>query len=135
MRLRLLGSTSEAGACPTLYETDRGTIVVQGLQLTDPEALADLREVLDGESAVEVPRELLTDMPDECSDERIACPRGAGKRVPTGAAGSRPHSAPHSCHDCASGPGMIGECGSSLFPRDVLSAGAHRPRRPAPAVT
>lgn len=60
MRMRFLGSTSEAGACPTLYETDRGTIVVQGLRLTDPEALADLRDVLDGETAVEVPRELIT---------------------------------------------------------------------------
>ncbi|WP_308250876.1 hypothetical protein [Nonomuraea rhizosphaerae] len=62
MRMRLLGSTSEAGACPTLYETDRGTIVVQGLQLTDKEALADLRDVLDGETAVEVPRELITEI-------------------------------------------------------------------------
>ncbi|WP_188187669.1 hypothetical protein [Nonomuraea sp. SYSU D8015] len=62
MRMRFLGSTSEAGACPTLYETDRGTIVVQGLQVTDPEALADLRDVLDGETAVEVPRELLTEI-------------------------------------------------------------------------
>lgn len=62
MRMRFLGSTSEAGACPTLYETDRGTIVVQGLTVTDPEALADLRDVLDGESAVEVPRELLTEI-------------------------------------------------------------------------
>ncbi|MFI7420600.1 hypothetical protein [Nonomuraea sp. NPDC049684] len=62
MRMRFLGSTSEAGACPTLYETDRGTIVVQGLHVTDPEALADLRDVLDGEAAVEVPRELLTEI-------------------------------------------------------------------------
>ncbi|WP_214319854.1 hypothetical protein [Nonomuraea sediminis] len=62
MRMRFLGSTSEAGACPTLYETDRGTIVVQGLTVIDPEALADLRDVLDGESAVEVPRELLTEV-------------------------------------------------------------------------
>ncbi|MEV0201364.1 hypothetical protein [Nonomuraea sp. NPDC050691] len=62
MRMRFLGSTSEAGACPTLYETDRGTIVVQGLRLTDPEALADLRDVLDGEDAVEVPRELITEI-------------------------------------------------------------------------
>ncbi|MDP9866994.1 MULTISPECIES: hypothetical protein [Streptosporangium] len=62
MRLRFLGSTSEAGACPSLYETDRGTIVVQGLHLTDAEALSDLRHVLDGESAVEVPRELLVDI-------------------------------------------------------------------------
>jgi hypothetical protein len=62
MRMRFLGSTSEAGACPTLYETDRGTIVVQGLQLTDLEALADLRDILDGETAVEVPRELITEI-------------------------------------------------------------------------
>ncbi|WP_433430873.1 hypothetical protein [Nonomuraea sp. CA-141351] len=60
--MRFLGSTSEAGACPTLYETDRGTIVVQGLQVTDAEALADLRDVLDGEVAVEVPRELITEI-------------------------------------------------------------------------
>jgi hypothetical protein len=70
MRMRFLGSTSEAGACPTLYETDRGTIVVQGLRLTDAEALSDLRDILDGEVAVEVPRELLTEiarrvLPDE----------------------------------------------------------------------
>ncbi|MEV6980628.1 hypothetical protein AB0M95_05130 [Sphaerisporangium sp. NPDC051017] len=62
MRLRFLGSTSEAGACPSLYETDRGTIVVQGLTLTDPDARADLRDVLDGESAVEVPRALLMEV-------------------------------------------------------------------------
>ncbi|MFC6084485.1 hypothetical protein [Sphaerisporangium aureirubrum] len=62
MRLRFLGSTSEAGACPSLYETDRGTIVVQGLAVTDPEARADLLHVLDGEDAVEVPRELLTEI-------------------------------------------------------------------------
>jgi hypothetical protein len=60
--MRFLGSTSEAGACPTLYETDRGTIVVQGLEVTDPEALADLRDILDGETAVEVPRELITEI-------------------------------------------------------------------------
>jgi hypothetical protein len=62
MRLRFLGSTSEAGACPSLYETDRGTIVVQGLQVTDAEALADLPDVLDGETIIEVPRELLVDI-------------------------------------------------------------------------
>ncbi|GIH79484.1 hypothetical protein [Planobispora longispora] len=62
MRLRFLGSTSEAGACPSLYETDRGTIVVQGLHVTDTEALSDLLHVLDGEIAVEVPRELLVDI-------------------------------------------------------------------------
>ncbi|MCT9929333.1 hypothetical protein N5079_03770 [Planotetraspora sp. A-T 1434] len=62
MRLRFLGSTSEAGACPSLYETDRGTIVVQGLELADVQARADLLHVLDGETAVEVPRELLVEI-------------------------------------------------------------------------
>jgi hypothetical protein len=62
MRLRFLGSTSEAGACPSLYESDRGTIVVQGLELVDFEARADLLHVLDGETAVEVPKELLIDI-------------------------------------------------------------------------
>jgi hypothetical protein len=59
MKLRFLGSTSDDGQCPTLYETDRGTIVVQGDQVTDPEALAQLRDVLPGETFVEIPKELL----------------------------------------------------------------------------
>jgi hypothetical protein len=62
MRLRFLGSTSEAGACPSLYETDHGTVVVQGLELVDPDARADLLHVLPGETAVEVPKELLVDI-------------------------------------------------------------------------
>jgi hypothetical protein len=59
MRLRFLGSDSQDGECPTLYATDRGTYVVQGWTVTDPEALRDLRDVLEGESFVEIPRELL----------------------------------------------------------------------------
>ena len=59
MRLRFLGSTSDVKRCPTLYATDRGTYVVQGRTVTDPEALGDLRNVLEGESFVEIPRELL----------------------------------------------------------------------------
>ncbi|SOB84229.1 hypothetical protein [Streptomyces sp. 1331.2] len=60
MKLTFLGSTSEDGKCPTLYETETGDIVVQGYQLTDPEALAQLRNVLPGETFVVVPRDLLT---------------------------------------------------------------------------
>lgn len=60
MKLRILGTNSNAGNCPTLYETDTGDIVVQGPRLTDPEALDQLRDVLDGEAFVVVPRELLT---------------------------------------------------------------------------
>jgi hypothetical protein len=59
MRLQFLGSDSAEGECPTLYATDRGTYVVQGWTVTDPEALGDLRDVLEGESFVEIPKELL----------------------------------------------------------------------------
>jgi hypothetical protein len=59
MKLTFIGTTSDNGGCPTLYATDRGTFVVQGLRVTDPEALTGLRDVLDGETFVEVPRELL----------------------------------------------------------------------------
>ena len=50
MKLSFLGSTSQEGQCPTLYATDRET---------DPEALGDLRDVLPGETFVEVPKALL----------------------------------------------------------------------------
>lgn len=61
MTLRFLGTTSENGNCPTLYEdTDTGDIVVQGYTVTDPEDIAQLRDVLDSESFVRIPRELLT---------------------------------------------------------------------------
>ncbi|MEU3567206.1 hypothetical protein AB0E96_02065 [Kitasatospora sp. NPDC036755] len=59
MKLTFLGSSSEDGKCPTLYETETGDIVVQGHRLTDPEALAQLRDVLPGETFVVVPRDLL----------------------------------------------------------------------------
>ncbi|HWD47150.1 MAG TPA: hypothetical protein VHM23_26130 [Actinomycetota bacterium] len=59
MKLTFLGSTSQEGQCPTLYATDRDTFVVQGWAVTDPEALAGLRDVLPGETFVEVPKGLL----------------------------------------------------------------------------
>jgi hypothetical protein len=59
MKLTLIGSTSDDGNCPTLYETDDGRIVVQGDALTDAEALGQLRDVLPGETFVVVPRDLL----------------------------------------------------------------------------
>lgn len=61
LQLRMLGTTSEDGKCPTLYEdTATGDIVVQGYTVTDPEDIAQLQHVLDGESFVRVPRALLT---------------------------------------------------------------------------
>ena len=44
------------GTCPTVFETDRGTVVVQGYQLNR----ADLAvEIPGGEDVVEIPVELL----------------------------------------------------------------------------
>ncbi|OLT27889.1 hypothetical protein BJF83_17015 [Nocardiopsis sp. CNR-923] len=57
MRLTFLGTDSEGGMCPTLYETDRGTIVVQGYKVTDPEAMGDVRDLADNETLVEIPRQ------------------------------------------------------------------------------
>jgi hypothetical protein len=61
MTLRFLGTTSENGNCPTLYEViETGDLVVQGDRLTDPEHLSQLRDVNESETFVVVPRELLT---------------------------------------------------------------------------
>lgn len=59
MRLKFLGTDSEGGKCPTLYRTDRGTIVVQGYKVTDSEALGDIRDLAENETLVEIPHELL----------------------------------------------------------------------------
>lgn len=61
MRLEFLGTTSGGGNCPNLYRTDHGTYVVQGEKVTDPEALATLRErgLPDHETVVEIPAALL----------------------------------------------------------------------------
>ncbi|MFC8505651.1 DUF6879 family protein [Streptomyces sp. NPDC057411] len=61
MPLRFLGTTSEDGDCPTLYEIDStGEILVQGERVTDPTLLAQLRDVKKSETFVTVPRGLLT---------------------------------------------------------------------------
>ncbi|MFF5127584.1 hypothetical protein ACFY41_11755 [Streptomyces syringium] len=61
MTLRLLGTTSENGNCPTLYEVvETGDIVVQGDLLTDTRHLEQLRDVKVSEGCVVIPRELLT---------------------------------------------------------------------------
>lgn len=61
MRLRYLGKTASSaiGDCPALYATDRGTFVVQGKIVTDPQAIADLRDLGTDESYVEVPADVL----------------------------------------------------------------------------
>jgi len=61
MKLKFLGTTSEDGKCPTLYdiEDDAERMVVQGYQLTDEEALNQLRDVNPGETFVVIPKSLL----------------------------------------------------------------------------
>jgi hypothetical protein len=61
MELTFLGSTSDKVSCPNLYKTDHGTYVVQGERITDPAALATLRErgLPAHETAVEIPAALL----------------------------------------------------------------------------
>jgi hypothetical protein len=59
--LRFLGTTSDIGDCPTLYEIEEtGEIVAQGERLTNPEHLAQLRDVKESETFVVLPRDLLT---------------------------------------------------------------------------
>jgi hypothetical protein len=60
MRLVKLAGCS-GGTCPAVFETDRGTYVVQGAIVTDPEALAAL-ELPAHETAVEVPASLLSSL-------------------------------------------------------------------------
>ena len=57
MHLTKLAGCS-GGTCPAVYATDRGTFVVQGSVVTDPETLAAMK-LPAHETAVEVPAELL----------------------------------------------------------------------------
>jgi hypothetical protein len=58
MRLRFLGTNSEQGTCPAVYETDRGTFAVQGALVLDPDALRDGVNLGPGEVIVEIPKSL-----------------------------------------------------------------------------
>ncbi|MFB7934811.1 MULTISPECIES: DUF6879 family protein [Streptomyces] len=61
MTLRFLGTTSDDGDCPTLYEIpETDEILVQGDRETDPQHLVRLRDVKPSETFVRVPRSLLT---------------------------------------------------------------------------
>lgn len=61
--LAFAGTSSATGGCPTLFVTDRGTLVVQGTTVADPVALETMRSrgngIPDYESAVEIPAALL----------------------------------------------------------------------------
>ncbi|MEW2631649.1 DUF6879 family protein [Streptomyces sp. NPDC048389] len=60
MTLRFIGTTSDSGDCPTLYEVEGSrNVLVQGDRVSDPEHLAKLRDVKESETFVIVPRDLL----------------------------------------------------------------------------
>jgi len=55
--LKHLATFCGAGTCPTLYETDRGTYVVQGYVVGSDVGI----DVPEGESLVEIPAELIAE--------------------------------------------------------------------------
>jgi len=64
MRLTFLGQESGKSGCPTLYATNRGTVVVQGWKITDPETLSQM-DIPDHETALEVPTALFRHLPSQ----------------------------------------------------------------------
>lgn len=63
MKVEFIRKTADSngGNCPSLYKTDRGTFIVQGWKVTDPEALAGL-DIPGHETAVEVPLDVLAEI-------------------------------------------------------------------------
>jgi hypothetical protein len=64
MRARFLGKDpkSQEGQSPTLFATDRGdrvTYIAQGWKVTDRQALADVGDVPDHETLIEIPEDVL----------------------------------------------------------------------------
>jgi len=64
MRAQFLGvdPDSQVGNSPTLFATnrsDRRTYIAQGWVVTDPQALADIGPVPEGEALVEIPEDVL----------------------------------------------------------------------------
>ncbi|WP_205650413.1 hypothetical protein [Actinoplanes solisilvae] len=55
-RLELLAASCVIGSCPTVYVTDRGTVVVQGYAISETDAGLTLAP---GEGLVEIPCDLL----------------------------------------------------------------------------
>lgn len=61
-RLRFNGTGSGNDGCPAVHEDlDTGEVILHGPPLTDPEDVAQLRHLSEGEVPIVVPRELLVD--------------------------------------------------------------------------
>jgi hypothetical protein len=67
MKLTLLGNDNCANGrtCPRIYLTDRSTLLVQGYDVDDRDALAVVNAPA-GESVVEIPIALLKEVADQC---------------------------------------------------------------------
>jgi hypothetical protein len=65
MKLELLRGCSDGKTCPAVHRTDRGTVVIQGWAVTDPEALREL-SLPAGELAVEIPADLVAEVLRAC---------------------------------------------------------------------
>lgn len=64
MRAKFLGKDpcSQVDNSPTLFatdRTDRRTYIAQGWKVTDPQALADIGDVPDHETLIEIPEDVL----------------------------------------------------------------------------
>lgn len=61
-RLRFNGTGSGVNGCPAVHEDlDTGEVIVHGPPLADPDDVAQLRHLSQGEIAIVVPREVLVD--------------------------------------------------------------------------
>ncbi|GGZ76293.1 DUF6879 family protein [Streptomyces bluensis] len=61
-RLRFNGTGSDVTGCPSVHEDlDSGEVIVHGPPLSDPEDVAQLQHLSEGEVAIVVPRDLLVD--------------------------------------------------------------------------
>ncbi|HZX06042.1 hypothetical protein [Kribbella sp.] len=69
MRLIHRAGPCDNGPCPNVFDTDDGTLVaVQGAQLVDTDALAQLDQMPAHETVVLVPRELLLEYAKQAGD-------------------------------------------------------------------
>ncbi len=62
MKLTFIRKVTDNGGSPTLWATDRtnrATYIVRGWNVSDPETLAALGHVPDGELDIEIPAELI----------------------------------------------------------------------------
>lgn len=77
VKLTFRGTSSSSGSCPSVYETDRGTLIIQGWRVTDAEAIAALtaRGLPAHETAVEIPVELLVYLPSQSNHRSQGSPQ------------------------------------------------------------